>query len=429
MLVWSARGPDRSGVPPDGRHGPDIVGRNSGFKSVSRRARTGKATRWDDRTATPNGSHRSSPCAACQATRCPPAARWWRSGPATTARCGAAHWQPTARTCRGTVCILQGRAEFIEKYYETIGELRARGFCVVAFDWRGQGESDRRIDDPHKGHVARFDDYRRDLRAITESVLVPLMPEPHVGLAHSMGGCVALTCALDGFLPFARLVTVAPMLSIRMVAWPAGASALMRVLDRIGLGSRSIPFGKPVSIATKPMRATGSRAIPSATPAMPPRPRRSRRGGRRSDHRVDRRGLPGDRQAPRPARRAAHRPADADRGGWRGPGLRHARGGTLRGAAQGRAHPGAAGCAPRDSRRARRHPPGFLGRLRRLRTGAPRCPRTRRPRNTPLRCRWRDVRISARQVRIDVPRPDEPFERPCPGSIAAQWSASRSITA
>lgn len=164
----------------------------------------------------------------------------------------AAHWPPTTRTCRGTVCLLQGRAEFIEKYYETIRELRGRGFCVVAFDWRGQGESDRRIDDPRKGHVARFDDYRLDLKAVAESVLVPLMPEPHFALAHSMGGCVALTCALDGFSPFRRLVTAAPMLSIRMVAWPAGASALTRLLDRLGLGSRSIPFGRPVSIATNP---------------------------------------------------------------------------------------------------------------------------------------------------------------------------------
>ncbi|MDP4024773.1 alpha/beta hydrolase [Methylobacterium sp. NEAU 140] len=164
----------------------------------------------------------------------------------------AAYWRSTARTGRGTVCLLQGRAEFIEKYYETVRELRARGFDVVAFDWRGQGESDRRIDDPHKGHVARFDEYRLDLRAVAETVLVPLMPEPHYGLAHSMGGCVALTCALGGWIPFRRLVTVAPMLSIRMVRWPAGAALLARVLQRLGFGDRYVPFGGPVSIATKP---------------------------------------------------------------------------------------------------------------------------------------------------------------------------------
>ncbi|WP_375453404.1 alpha/beta hydrolase [uncultured Methylobacterium sp.] len=164
----------------------------------------------------------------------------------------AARWQPTARTCKGTVCLLQGRAEFIEKYYETIRELRARGFAVVAFDWRGQGASDRRVDDPHKGHVESFDDYRLDLLAIRDAVLVPLMPDPHVCLAHSTGGCVALTGALEGWLPFRRIVTVAPMLSIRMVRWPAFAAVATRALRRLGLGSRYIPGGGPTSIATKP---------------------------------------------------------------------------------------------------------------------------------------------------------------------------------
>ena len=39
--------------------------------------------------------------------------------------------------------LLQGRAEFIEKYGETVGDLRARGFAVYALDWRGQGHSGR----------------------------------------------------------------------------------------------------------------------------------------------------------------------------------------------------------------------------------------------------------------------------------------------
>ncbi|SFL25994.1 alpha/beta fold hydrolase [Methylorubrum salsuginis] len=164
----------------------------------------------------------------------------------------AATWRPTTRTVKGTVCLIQGRAEFIEKYYETIHELRARGFCVVAFDWRGQGDSGRQVRDARKGHVRHFDDYRLDLLAVAEQVLVPSMPEPHFGLAHSMGGAVALTGAAEGWLPFRRLVTVAPMLGIRMVRWPAGASLLARCLHRFGLGRCYIPFGKPHSLATKP---------------------------------------------------------------------------------------------------------------------------------------------------------------------------------
>lgn len=164
----------------------------------------------------------------------------------------AAHWRPTTRTVKGTVCLLQGRAEFVEKYYETIAELRGRGFAVVAFDWRGQGESGRQVDDAHKGHVFDFDDYRLDLKAIEEALLQPLMPQPHFCLAHSMGGVVALTGALDAWLPFQRIVTVAPMLSIKMVRWPGFASVLARSLHRLGLGCRYIFFGNGTSIATKP---------------------------------------------------------------------------------------------------------------------------------------------------------------------------------
>ena len=36
-------------------------------------------------------------------------------------------WAPP-RGRKGTVCLFQGRSDFIEKYFETVGDLRARGF-------------------------------------------------------------------------------------------------------------------------------------------------------------------------------------------------------------------------------------------------------------------------------------------------------------
>ena len=42
-----------------------------------------------------------------------------------------ARWHPLG-DARGTVVICQGRAEFIEKYFETVRELLARKLCVVA---------------------------------------------------------------------------------------------------------------------------------------------------------------------------------------------------------------------------------------------------------------------------------------------------------
>src|SRR3974390_229393 len=38
-----------------------------------------------------------------------------------------ARWAPPPGR-KGTVVLLQGRAEFLEKYFETVRELRARGF-------------------------------------------------------------------------------------------------------------------------------------------------------------------------------------------------------------------------------------------------------------------------------------------------------------
>src|SRR5271166_5948747 len=73
-----------------------------------------------------------------------------------------ARWPPPPGR-KGTVCLFQGRAEFIEKYFEVVRDLRARGFAVATLDWRGQGLSQRLTRDPHKGHVRRFADYLTDL--------------------------------------------------------------------------------------------------------------------------------------------------------------------------------------------------------------------------------------------------------------------------
>src|SRR3990172_2510200 len=61
-----------------------------------------------------------------------------------------ARW-PAPPGRKGTVCLFHGRAEFIEKYFECVRELQARGFAVATLDWRGQGLSDRALADTRKG--------------------------------------------------------------------------------------------------------------------------------------------------------------------------------------------------------------------------------------------------------------------------------------
>jgi lysophospholipase len=162
-----------------------------------------------------------------------------------------ARWVPEG-PCQGTVCILQGRAEFIEKYFETVGDLLVRGFAVVAFDWRGQGHSGRQVRNARKGHVRRFSDYRRDLAAIRDQVLIPHMPQPHFALAHSMGGAIALQAAAEGALPFRRLVTTTPMIALCIINNLRTASVVARVLHMLGFGRAFIPGGGETSISKKP---------------------------------------------------------------------------------------------------------------------------------------------------------------------------------
>lgn len=164
----------------------------------------------------------------------------------------AARWRPTARKGpRGSVLVIGGRAEFIERYGEVIAELRRRGFHVAAFDWRGQGGSDRLTRNIRKGHVRRFSDYQRDLDAVFRS-LMPKLPKPWFVLAHSMGASLCLEASRQGKLPVSRLVALAPMIELAILRRPAAARAAAIVLDSMFLGSAFVPAGGEEPLATRP---------------------------------------------------------------------------------------------------------------------------------------------------------------------------------
>jgi lysophospholipase len=165
-------------------------------------------------------------------------------------RLRAARWTRGAAV-KGTVAILQGRAEFIEKYCEVITELLERGFEVVALDWRGQGLSDRLLRNRGKGHVLHFAAYLNDLDALREQVLEPFCPRPWFALGHSMGGAILLDQAHAGRSPFARLVLVAPMIALSGIRWPHATHRLARTLRLLGLGRFFIPGGSGRSYMLK----------------------------------------------------------------------------------------------------------------------------------------------------------------------------------
>ncbi len=116
-----------------------------------------------------------------------------------------ARWAPP-RGRKGTVCLFQGRSEFIEKYFETARDLRARGFAVATFDWRGQGMSERALGNPRKGHVRNFAQYQIDLESFINEIVLPDCPPPLFALGQSMGATILLHAAYAGHRWFDRMV-------------------------------------------------------------------------------------------------------------------------------------------------------------------------------------------------------------------------------
>ncbi|SDU35984.1 alpha/beta fold hydrolase [Stappia sp. ES.058] len=153
-----------------------------------------------------------------------------------------ARWMPSHRPLKGTVTLLQGRAECIEKYFETISDLRARGFAVVTFDWRGQGGSSRLLRNPKRGHVDDFADFVTDLETVMRDVTLASMPGPHFALAHSTGGLVLLLAAQRLRTQIERAVLSAPLIGLGKVGLSQSVVCpLSSALSVIGLGTSFVP--------------------------------------------------------------------------------------------------------------------------------------------------------------------------------------------
>lgn len=146
---------------------------------------------------------------------------------------------------KGTVVLLPGRTECIEKYGRAAGDLVRRGYSVITIDWRGQGLADRALRDPLSGHVGDFAEYQEDLDALMAEADRAGLPSPRFLLAHSMGGCIGLRAMMRG-LPFHAAVFSAPMWGISMSAWLRPVAAMVTAIaSPFGFAHRYAPTTGP----------------------------------------------------------------------------------------------------------------------------------------------------------------------------------------
>lgn len=113
--------------------------------------------------------------------------------------------------------ISSGRSEGYLKYKELSFDLFNLGFNVFLLDHRGQGLSERPLENPHKGYVENFQYYVDDLATFIESVVSPHCTfdgqthKPYL-LAHSMGGAIAARYLQDHPDNIQAAVLSSPML-------------------------------------------------------------------------------------------------------------------------------------------------------------------------------------------------------------------------
>lgn len=181
-------------------------------------------------------------------------------------------WEPTGEPLKGTVCLFNGRGECIEKYFETVADLRKRGFAVATMDWRGQGGSGRMLPNRRKGFVEDFADFDRDLARFMLDIVLPDCPAPFFALAHSTGGNVLLRAAATRSVWFERLVLVSPLMRLPENLLSHGlVCRIAEILCFLGFGAAyapgygdtpadSIPFVRNV-LTRDPLRLARNAAI------------------------------------------------------------------------------------------------------------------------------------------------------------------------
>lgn len=113
----------------------------------------------------------------------------------------------------GTVIVLQGAGDSLERYGNIFAGLSNRGFYVASFDWFGQGQSATCESSENKAGKYDLEKHTIDLDRFLHDVVYPDCPPPYHLLCYDMG-CVIGLKAMD-FInnQMDRILCVSPLLS------------------------------------------------------------------------------------------------------------------------------------------------------------------------------------------------------------------------
>lgn len=112
---------------------------------------------------------------------------------------------------KGALVVLNGRGGSMIQDVELLHDLAGMGWSLYTLDHRGQGWSDRLLENRFKGHVEHFQDYVDDLQTFIHDVVRPHEHDKVVVMAMSMGGGITTVWAEQHPDGADGLILVVPM--------------------------------------------------------------------------------------------------------------------------------------------------------------------------------------------------------------------------
>lgn len=152
---------------------------------------------------------------------------------------------------RGTIVLLHGFSEGIDKFRETVYYLVKSGYHVWQLQQREHGRSMRSTTDPSVIHITDFRDLVRDVKVFVRGIVKksPLTdPEKLYLFGHSMGGGAG-ACYLEAYPEdFKKAVLSSPMLEVTSAPIPLTlAKGFANLLVAMGKGAARMPGAQPFS--------------------------------------------------------------------------------------------------------------------------------------------------------------------------------------
>jgi alpha-beta hydrolase superfamily lysophospholipase len=118
-------------------------------------------------------------------------------------------WKPEAQAIKAVVCLVHGMGEHGDRYKHVAASFTEEGITLLALDQQGHGRSTG-----IRGHLPSLGAATSDAYLMLEAALERHPGVPIFLYGHSMGGNVALNCALRLHPPIRGLILTSPGLRL-----------------------------------------------------------------------------------------------------------------------------------------------------------------------------------------------------------------------